>query len=145
MTSNRFVGHVDEATASHFPDNQYIVERPQAGTVFVRPNRYVRGRGNIAVFNWDRRWSVRVDLSGLGLRTGEPFEVRDVRNYFGAPLLTATYREPYIELPLHDMRPVHTDADSSRLPPEFGAAVILPIRSGSPSGLPWTLSGDATR
>ena len=119
------------------------MERPRAGRVFVRPNRYVRGRGNIAVFNWDRRWSVRVDVSGLGLRTGEPFEIRDVRNYFGAPLLTATYREPYIELPLHDMRPGRVDGDSDRLPPEFGAAVMLPIRSSSPSQLPWNPSGDA--
>ncbi len=86
MTDNRFVGQVDEATASHFRDNQYFAERPREGRVFVRPNRYVRGRGNIAVFNWDRRRSVRVDLSGLGLAAGEPFEIRDVRNYFGAPL-----------------------------------------------------------
>ena len=145
MTDNRFVGQVDEATASHFRDNQYLAERPREGRVFVRPNRYVRGRGNVAVFNWDRRRSVRVDLSGLGLAAGEPFEIRDVRNYFGTPLVAATYGEPSVDIPLHNMRQPPTDEGASGLPPEFGAAVVLPTRRDPSSGPPWGPRGDADR
>ncbi len=142
VTGNKFIGVVDAAIASRFPDNQFIGERPRESRVFVRRNRYVQGRGNVAVFNWERRSSVRLDLSDLGLHTGEPFEIRDVRNYFGEPLLTSIYGASSIELPLQKMMPGPTDAGASGLPPEFGAVVVVPIRNGITNGLPWKTDDD---
>lgn len=137
VTGNHFIGRVEPSIPSRFPDNQYIMERPEVGRVFVRPNRYVRGRGHVAIFNWDRKWRVSVDLSSVGLRAGEGFEVRDVRNYFGEPLLIGTFGGGPIELPLDKMMPLHTDGADPRLPPEFGAVVVLPRRSDHSNALPW--------
>ena len=143
VTGNGLNGQVDGVTALRFPDNEYIGERPKASRVFVRPNRYVRGRGHVAVFNWGRQPSLRIDVSSLGLRAGEPFEIRDVRNYFGEPLLTATYGEPSIELPLSRMIPVDTNAGAPGLPPEFGAVVVLPRGPVRSDALPWAFGNDA--
>ena len=49
------------------------------------------GRANIAIYNWDRLPSVNVDLSTAGLGIGQSFEIRDVQNYFGAPVVRTTY------------------------------------------------------
>jgi hypothetical protein len=139
MKTNTFIGTVDEALPSQFPDNQYVHGHPRTSEIFVRPNRYQKGRANIAIFNWERRASVRVDLAGVGLRHGERFEIRDVRNYFGDPLAAGAFGESTIDLPVLHM--VQPDADDARihpgLAPEFGAAVVVPVRAGLSQGLPW--------
>lgn len=145
MRGNRFIGQVAEATAFHFPQNEYSGSRPAADLAFVRPNRYVRGRGNIAIFNWNRHPSVRIDLSGLGLRSGERFEIRDVRNYFGAPLLAAVYTGSVVDLPVANMKRSPDDDGAPSLPPEFGAAVVLPADRDTSYGPPWNPAGRAAR
>jgi hypothetical protein len=141
VTGNRFVGHVDRATALRFPDNEYVGERPAAARVFVRPNRYVRGRGHVALFNWARERRLRLDLSSLGLRAGEPFEVRDVRNYFGEPLVRTTYRSGWLDLPLDRMGAASTEADGPARPPEFGAVVVVPLGPDT-AARPWAPFSD---
>jgi hypothetical protein len=145
VADNRLVGRVESGIRFRHPDNEYSGERPSTGRVFVRPSRYVRGRGHVAIFNWDRRRSVPVDLSRVGLRRGEPFEIRDVRDYFGTPLMTGRYGGTSVDLPLHHTKPVAPDDDASQLPPEFVAAVVLPIGRGATQRLPWNPSGVAHR
>ena len=145
MHGNRFIGQVAEATAFHFPDNDYRDTRPGSGRIFVRPNHYERGRGHIAIYNWDRRPQVRVDLSGLGLRVGEAFEIRDVRNYFGPPLLAATYSVPSVDVPLANMTRSPDDGAAAAMPPEFGVAVVLPVDRDTTYGPPWNPAGGAAR
>lgn len=140
MQDNQFIGQVAEATAFHFPHNHYVGERPTAAQVFVRPNRYVRGRGHLAIFNWDRRRRIRVDLSSLGLRDGERFEIRDVRNYFGPPLLTGTSAGAPVEVDLTQLTRTPADDDAGR-PAEFGAAVVLPAGRDLSYGPPWNAAG----
>jgi hypothetical protein len=73
-----------------------------------------------------------VDLSASGLANGQAFEIRNVQNYFGVPVLTGIYnsRSPVVSLRMTDTAvtpPVGFDAYPipSTLP-EFGAFVLLP-------------------
>ena len=106
-------------------------QNPTGVTVFVRPNFYELGRANIVVLNWDKKPTVDVDISMIGLAPGAKFEVRDVQNFFGTPALAGTYAGTPITLPmtLSDVTPI---ANYSPTPPhtsaEFGAFVLLPIR-----------------
>lgn len=111
-------------------------EPRSATTVRVRPNRYERGRAHVTIFNWDHASAVAVDFSETGLAVGETFEIRDAQNYFGPPLLTATYTGMPIMVPLSNLpiglpsgemhfTPIHTA-------PEFGAFVVLNLSASSP-------------
>ncbi len=101
---------------------------PTGVNVLVRPNKYEPGRANITVMNWDKNSSVPVDLSGAGLPVGTPFEIRDVQNFFGSPVLTGTYNGSSVVLPMNlsavtpganFTAPPHTSA-------EFNMFVLLP-------------------
>lgn len=125
MSDNHFIGDVDASTAARFPANEYRNDRPAEPAVFVRPNRYERGRGHVAVFNWGRRATVRLDVSALHLQRGEAFEVRDVRDYFGPPVATGSGGRDAIDLPV----PRLPGAAGAGDPAEFAAFVVLPQRS----------------
>jgi len=144
MSGNRFIGRIADSTVLRFRDNHYADRRPLEPAVFVRPNRYVRGRGQIAVFNWSRQRNIAVDLSSLGLIAGERFEIRDVRDYFAAPLLAGTYGDPIVVVPVHRMRAGRWDDGAGVLPPEFGAAVVLPGGDGGRHA-PWSRTAAADR
>lgn len=61
--------------------------RPTGKQIFVRPNLYEAGRANVTIFNWDLSPSVTVNLANAGLTAGQRFEVRNVQDYFAAPVL----------------------------------------------------------
>src|SRR5262249_53589074 len=65
--------------------------KPSGLKVFVRPNQYEAGRAHIAVYNFDNTSNVSVNLSGIGLGNGDTYEIRDVQNWFGSPVVTGTY------------------------------------------------------
>ncbi|MEP6917894.1 MAG: hypothetical protein ABJC89_19770, partial [Acidobacteriota bacterium] len=141
MTGNTFVGDVSKLVAARFPDNHYMADKPARTEMFIRPNRYQAGRANIAIFNWERRTSVRLDLSTVGLRAGEQFEIRDARNYFGDPLSVGVYGKTPIDLPLTSMLlPDDVAPDPSGRVAEFGAVIVTPVRVGLAHGLPWASS-----
>jgi hypothetical protein len=91
-------------TNSHSLDlnSTYTTNLPTVNVVALRTNKYERGRANLVVFNWQSNSVVNVDLSNIGLNQGQSFEVRDVQNYFGTPLLTTNYNaaHPTISIPL---------------------------------------------
>ena len=62
--------------------------KPTGNKTFVRANRYQTGRANITIFNWDKSNTVAVDLANAGLLPGQRFEIRNVQDYFGAPVLS---------------------------------------------------------
>ena len=72
---------------------------PTGVWTFVRPNKYEPGRGNIAIYNWDLRSSVDVDISGV-VPAGKQYEVRDAQNFFGAPIASGTYGGGTISIPM---------------------------------------------
>jgi len=89
--------------------------------VFVRPNQYEPGRLNIAVYNWDLRPQVEVDLQGL-LAAGSAWEARPVQNWFGSPAASGVYDGKPIALPM-----VGTDSG-----PEFNVFVLTSRRAALP-------------
>jgi hypothetical protein len=108
-------------SADEYPDNVYLANPPTGLHVFIERNHYESHRATIVVYNWDKKRSVSLDLSQM-LTLGEPFEIRDVQNYLGAPIATGIYtgRPAAIDIaPLHQvMEPVgfvnrvdHTNAD----------------------------------
>jgi hypothetical protein len=58
--------------------------------VVVRKNRYEAGRAFVTCWNWTGASSVSVDLSGV-LRTGDHFQIRNVYNLRGSPVVSGVY------------------------------------------------------
>jgi hypothetical protein len=79
--------------------DQSLGTAPTATKVFVRPNKYERGRANVTVFNWSNAGSVAVDMTGI-LSVGDAYEVRNVRDWFGTPAVTGTYGGGTINIPI---------------------------------------------
>jgi hypothetical protein len=74
--------------------------------VFVRPNRYEPGRATIVAYNWGRHPSVTADVTGA-LRVGARFDVHNVQDLFGPPVVTGTYAGGAIEIPMVGVTPPH--------------------------------------
>ena len=78
--------------------------KPSGTRVFVRPNKYERGRANVVVYNWAHQGSVQLNLSSV-LRSGDRYEIRSVYNYFGAPITAGTYNGGLVTLPVPSLTP----------------------------------------
>jgi hypothetical protein len=112
--------------------NSHIIRdsalRPKGVQVFVRPNKYELGRGQIIVFNWDLAGSVTVDLINVCLDLGDAYEVRDAQNYFGAPIARGIYDGKTIKLPMRLSQVANPIGSVERLPvhtaPEFAAFIV---------------------
>jgi hypothetical protein len=102
LTGNTFYGQWKGISPGTYAGNQfYPLTAPPIGVkTFVRPNQYEAGRANIVIFNWDRLNTVAVDVSAAGLASGDSYEIRDVQNYLGAPLVTGTYNGSPISIPM---------------------------------------------
>jgi len=104
-------------------------------SVTLRPNAYQAGRANLVVYNWSLAPSVSVNLSTSGLVNGQNYEIRNVQNYFGPPVLAGTYNSasPTVSLPMTSAasiaiaQPFGSDLSARTTTlPEFGAFVIVP-------------------
>ena len=73
---------------------------PQVWLRSVRPNKYEAGRANIAIFNWDGKAAVNVDISSV-LTPGASYVVQDVQNYFGSPVTSGVYSGGTISIPMN--------------------------------------------
>ncbi|HXH24748.1 MAG TPA: hypothetical protein VNI78_05825, partial [Vicinamibacterales bacterium] len=114
-------------------DNVYRAQPPSGVLVIVRPNRYEPGRAHVAVYNWDRRPVVDLDLSKAGLAAGLAYEVRDAQNFFGPRLIKGTFSpdSPAVTVPLTQLTVAPPVGDDLRTPahtaPEFATLVVLPV------------------
>ncbi len=146
FTGNFLTGETDATDmATRWPANTYLAARPTSGSnVFVRPNPHEPGRAHVTIYNWGKQSSVSVNLSSAGLAAGTPFEIRDVQNYFGAPVTTGTYAGNAVVIPMTGMAttapvrfpsPAHT-------PLEFGVFVVVPLGASTPA--PPVTAGGAT-
>ena len=126
MTGNTFYGSTSGFTPSSFPSNTYFSARPPVNRVFVRPNQYEPGRAHVIVYNWNLLPSVSVDLSGV-LTPGLAYEIRNVQNFFGAPVLSGTYSGGTVSLPMGGLSvgaPVGAPTPTAT-GPEFNVFVVL--------------------
>lgn len=89
---------------------------PTTTRVFVRPNPYERGRANVAVYNWARQALVVVDLTQV-LTPGDTFDIRNVQDLRGAPVVSGVYAGGSVTLPMRGVTPpVPVGMSSSRAP-----------------------------
>jgi|SRR4051812_33583929 len=107
-TTKTGLGHTDIASPTS----------PLTPAVFVRPNTYEPGRATVVVYNWGRRGSVDVDLSGV-LTAGASYEVRNVQNLFGSPVSTGTFNGS-INIPMGGVAPPTPIGGAAHAPPRTG-------------------------
>ena len=102
--------------------------QPSGAEVFVRPNKYERGRANVVVFNWNREPEVSVDLAGA-LERGQRFRIVGARNFHAPAVVSGTYEGEPVVLPMQRVTPVQPvgmpDYELPVLEPAFGAFVVL--------------------
>jgi hypothetical protein len=107
--------------------NTRLVPVDTEDAVFVRPNKYERGRGVVAVFNWKRSSEIQIDLSSI-LRKGERYEIRDVQDPFGNPVAKGIFGSGSVTLPLTSKNVVVPIGKVERIPAhtgiEFGAFLV---------------------
>jgi hypothetical protein len=77
---------------------------PTQPKIFIRPNQFESGRATVVVFNWSGQGAVLADISGL-LQVGERYEVRNVQDFFGSPILSQSYGGGAISLPMGGVNP----------------------------------------
>lgn len=87
--------------------------------VFVNQNKYDKTRAYVTIYNGDRIGDVSVDLSGF-LEEGKMFDVWDVQNYFGEPVLSGVYDGKPIQLPLA----------GEKMTPPIGETEQIPVHTG---------------
>ena len=82
-------------------------------------------------FNWQKSDKVEVDVKDIGMKQGDAFEIRDVENYFGKPVVTGKYDGKPVTIPMTGLTvaaPIGRSDEYKTPPhtaPEFGAFVIL--------------------
>jgi hypothetical protein len=98
-----------------------VTSDPAEPKVFLRPNRYEPGRANVIIYNWSRQAAVPVDLSGI-VRVGDPYEVRNVQDFFGAPVVSGTYGGGPVDVPMTGVTAAVPIGGSPTPPPQTGPA-----------------------
>lgn len=108
--------------------SRFKAGRPKGEWVFVRPNKYEPGRGNICIYNWDMKDAVKADLSPV-LKNGAAYEIRDVENFFGPAVATGVYNGTDVSIPMKGLIVATPKGDVPTPPthtaPEFGAFVVV--------------------
>jgi parallel beta-helix repeat protein len=143
VKDNTFVGTVGTLLTS-YPENTYRPKRPTGVVIRVRRNQYEPGRANIGVYNWDKKAEIDLDLSGVGLTPGDEYEIRDAKNFFGAPLTNGAWAEGgKVAVRVEDltaaMAPIGTGlAAPAHTAPEFITLVVVPVPPASEAPLTWT-------
>jgi hypothetical protein len=74
-------------------------ERPKGAKIVLRPNKYDPARANVAIFNWEEKESVEVDVAGF-LKPGDHYRFMDPKDFFGKPLLSGTCDGKLIKVPM---------------------------------------------
>lgn len=123
-------------TTGYDANSTHTVGRPTGTKVIVRPNRHEPGRAHIAVYNWDLAATVPADVSSAGLAIGQKYELLDVQNYFGPPVLTGVYDGKPIALPMAlttVARAIGMTWEPPHTSPEFNVFVLRPLPGRPPS------------
>lgn len=84
--------------------DQVIAAAPTTTKVVILPNTYEAGRAFIVVYNFALQAAVDVDLSGV-LHSGGRFEIRNVQDVYGAPVVTGTYAGGAVSIPMKGVDP----------------------------------------
>ena len=124
-------------TATGYDRDSAWTTNPPTGTkIFVRPNRYVSGRANVVVYNWDRLARVAVNVGSV-LSVGAIYEVRNAQDYFAPPVQSGVFDGHPLELPMTGLsvaKPMGGLKAPAPTGPTFNVFVLVPkpSRSGAP-------------
>jgi len=88
--------------------------RPAGLHVVKRVNQYEPERVHLAVYNWDRKETVRLPLEGL-LKKGDTYRVVNVLDFYGKAVAQGTAEGAYVDLPMK----------GHRYEPDFGAYILF--------------------
>jgi hypothetical protein len=135
VKGNTFVGTVGSFSTT-YPDNTYDPKPPAGVVARTRRNEYEPGRANIGVYNWDKKADIDLDLSDSGLVAGDGYEIRDAKNFFGAPLAKGTWAQgDKVTVKVGNLTAAKPVGQGLVTPPhtapEFLALVVVPIRTKS--------------
>ena len=123
LTKGSWSGSVVMSGNTSLPDGQTA----SAPVVFVRPNVYESGRGMIVIYNQGGQSAVSVDL-GKVLDAGDRYEVRNVQDLRGTPVLSGTYSGGSVSVPMQGVTPpTPVGLSSSRAPrtgPYFDVFIV---------------------
>lgn len=114
-------------------DSTFSPGRPTGVDVFVRPNDYESGRANIVVYNWDRRDYVEANLSNV-LRPGSSYEIYNVQDLFGSPVVSGEYIGGTVRLPMGPVRVAAALGKPDAPPPtgpDFNAFLVRTVSGRS--------------
>lgn len=99
----------------------------QSPMIFIRNNKYEKSRANVIIFNLSNSPKVSLNLSKW-LQNGDLFEIRDVQNYLGDPVLRGVYEGQDVILPLNDEKVMQpqgkTERDPKHTKADFAVFVI---------------------
>jgi hypothetical protein len=123
----------NDTVKATYPDNTYFDKPPSDVEVYVRPNRFERGRAHVVVFNWSHADDVEVDLRSANLPHGTRFEVRDAENFFGPPVARGIYDGSPVRLNMTGLTVAKPVGSGLQTPlhtaPEFGVFIVVPTSS----------------
>ena len=123
------LSYSDWQRASGFDtSSRYEPNPPQGTQIFIRPNAYEPGRANVAVFNWDKKESVELDLYKI-LKPGDAYSIRDAQNYYGEAVAFGVYDGGPVVIPMNLERVARPIGNVPTIPthtaPLFGAFVVV--------------------
>lgn len=108
----------------------YTAGRPTGAWTQVRPNRYEAGRANVAVFNWDDRPTVNLDLSGVRLVRGQRFTIVNALDLMGSAVASGVWTGAPVAVGLDGVKAVAPFGDAATVPattgPTFASLIVLP-------------------
>ncbi|MCC6862443.1 MAG: carbohydrate binding domain-containing protein [Bryobacterales bacterium] len=108
----------------------YGLNYPMTNKVVIVPNKFEAGRAHIAIYNWEMKGSVSVDLSSV-LAPGTSYKILDVQNLSGAPVASGTYQGGTVSLPMNLSQITHLVGTVTHMPDvhssnTFGIYLLLP-------------------
>ena len=112
---------------------------------YLIDNRYEAGRAQIVVYNWGNRNDLLVDLSTV-LSAGSNYQIWDVLNYAGGPVISGVYSGGAVQIPLNLTsieRPIRADSNRDVLVhtlPAFGVFVVSSEGNGLSTGINPTIT-----
>jgi parallel beta-helix repeat protein len=137
VSGNRFYGIMNDVAENNVSTTLNTVgsAQPTAPRVYFQSNAYDADRSYVTIFNGDAASAVRIYPPFLA--AGDGFELRDVQNYFGPPLLTGTYTTAGINVPMSNATLSQIIGTPPRYPtptgPAFGSFVLTRTSSAAPS------------
>ena len=83
-------------------DNTVIRDQmPEQPRIVLLPNKYDEKRANLAVFNWDKRATVKVP-AGEFLKDGDRFRLVDPLDFYGKPVFEGRCDDGSLVVPIEE-------------------------------------------